>query len=310
MSVADDDVVARRAIAGTARPRRLRTALVLAVLAGLVALGLASTDRIQLALGIGYPQRTAPPMLVIAHRGDVDRFPEDTLEAIRAAAEGSADGIEFDVHRSADGIWYVIHDTTLDRTTDLEGPVSSLTSSEIDGAKVDGGLGFRADEHLGIGVPRLAAVLDVLGDYTGLVIVDMQHAATGDAGDVAQLLRGRPATVLVRSRDDIRAIRALDPQLMVVARAWIAPDQVDGLLMDATTEATIGRVRGADLPVFTYVDDGGFSNDESGLIRRAWAANVFAFLSKHPEPGAATVTELSGAGRQWHMPADLHLRAH
>ena len=145
-------------------------------------------------------------------------------------------------------------------------------------------------------MPRLAAVLDILGDYTGSVIVDMQHAASGDAREVALLLRGQHATVLVRSRDDIRAIRAVDPRLEVVARAWIAPDQVDGLLMDATTEATIGRVRGADLPVFTYVDDGSFSNDESGLIRRAWAADVFAFLSKHPEPGCG---DGHGAEREW-----------
>ena len=234
-------------------------------------------------------------MLVIAHRGDVDRFPEDTLEAIEAAADGSADGIEFDVHRSADGVWYVIHDSTLDRTTDLSGPVSSRMSAEIDEARIDGGLGFRP-EHGGLRVPRLAKVLDALRDYEGSLVIDLQHAQAGGASEVALLVAGRPATMLVRTPEDIEAIRAVDARLAVVARAWVAPDMVDGLLMDATTEATIGRVRGASLPVWTYVDEGSFADDEAALIRRAWAADVFAFLSKHPERAAATVGRLSEGG--------------
>ena len=284
------------AVRQPSRPNLLRGVLIIAVLGALVLLAVASRDRVQLALGIGYPERSAEPMLVIAHRGDLDRYPEDTFEAIEAAADGSADGIEFDVQRSADGIWYVLHDDTMDRTTDLSGPVHELTSTEIDTATIDGGLGYDTS-HVGLGVPRLSDVLDMLRDYAGSLIVDLQHAAAGDAGEVAGLLDGRPATMLVRDVEDIEAIRAADPGITVVARQWVAPDLVDGFLMDATTEATIGRVRGSDLPVWTYVGESNFSDDETGLIRRAWAADVYAFLSKHPEDAVETVEGLRDAAR-------------
>ena len=52
-------------------------------------------------------------MLIVAHRGDLDHFPEDSAEGIVAAAALGVDGIEFDVHQTADGVWYVIHDSTL-----------------------------------------------------------------------------------------------------------------------------------------------------------------------------------------------------
>ena len=52
-----------------------------------------------------------------AHRGASDRFPENTLEAIEAAIP-YVDGIEFDVHFSRDGVGVIIHDETVNRTTD------------------------------------------------------------------------------------------------------------------------------------------------------------------------------------------------
>ncbi len=56
-------------------------------------------------------------MFVFAHRGVSDRFPENTLEAIAAAIEDDVDGVEFDVHFSKDGVGVIIHDETVNRTT-------------------------------------------------------------------------------------------------------------------------------------------------------------------------------------------------
>lgn len=73
-----------------------------------------------------------------------------------------ADGLEIDVQLSRDGVPVVIHDRTLDRTTDHQGPVSALTAAEL--ARVDAGYHFTRDgaqpfRGQGIGVPRLDAVL-------------------------------------------------------------------------------------------------------------------------------------------------------
>ena len=64
--------------------------------------------------------------LVIAHRGARDVAPENTLAAFAAAAAAGADGIELDVTRCASGEIVVIHDDTLDRTTDGSGPVADM----------------------------------------------------------------------------------------------------------------------------------------------------------------------------------------
>ena len=68
-----------------------------------------------------------------AHRGFSGKYPENTLLAFRKAIEAGADGIELDVHLSCDGIPVIIHDETLDRTTNGTGPVSSYTAEELKG---------------------------------------------------------------------------------------------------------------------------------------------------------------------------------
>jgi len=60
---------------------------------------------------------------IIAHRGDVSRFPENTLQALRAAAQAGADGVELDIQFSAEGTPVVFHDRDLKRMTDHPGLV-------------------------------------------------------------------------------------------------------------------------------------------------------------------------------------------
>ncbi|HEY7614826.1 MAG TPA: glycerophosphodiester phosphodiesterase family protein, partial [Gemmatimonadales bacterium] len=81
---------------------------------------------------------TAHP--VIAHRGASAEAPENTLPAFEAATKGGADAFELDVRLTADGAPVVIHDATLDRTTDRMGPVRGLTLAEL--RSVDAGSRF------------------------------------------------------------------------------------------------------------------------------------------------------------------------
>ncbi len=68
---------------------------------------------------------------VIAHRGGGARAPENTLEAMRLGIAEGAEAIEFDVHLCADGEVVVIHDDTVDRTTDGTGAVAGLTLADL-----------------------------------------------------------------------------------------------------------------------------------------------------------------------------------
>jgi len=82
--------------------------------------------------------------LVIGHRGNRAHAPENTLESLREAAALGVDAVEFDLRVSLDGILVVMHDPTLDRTTDGSGPVALRTAAEL--GRLDAGARFTPDE--------------------------------------------------------------------------------------------------------------------------------------------------------------------
>ena len=80
-------------------------------------------------------------MKVFAHRGFSGKYPENTMLAFEKAVEAGADGIELDVHLSADGELVIIHDELVDRTTDGTGLVGSKTLAEL--KALDASAGFK-----------------------------------------------------------------------------------------------------------------------------------------------------------------------
>ncbi len=98
---------------------------------------------------------------IFAHRGAKRIAPENTLPAFAAALEMGVDGIELDVHLSRDGRLVVIHDETLDATTNGHGPVSALTAAEL--AALDAGSHFDP-AFAPVGVPTLDEVMDLVDD--------------------------------------------------------------------------------------------------------------------------------------------------
>ncbi|RXM47753.1 glycerophosphodiester phosphodiesterase family protein [Flavobacterium sp. YO12] len=77
-------------------------------------------------------------MLKIAHRGAKAYEPENTLQAFQKALDLNSDGIELDVHVSADGHIIVIHDETIDRTTNGKGLVNNYSLAELKSFLIDG----------------------------------------------------------------------------------------------------------------------------------------------------------------------------
>ncbi len=114
--------------------------------------------------------------LVFAHRGGARLAPENTMAAFENGMRLGSDGLELDVHLARDGVPVVIHDKTLDRTTNASGPVGARTSGEL--AAVDAGYHFAVDGKFpfrgrGIGVPRLDDVLRAFPDAR--VIIEMKQ---------------------------------------------------------------------------------------------------------------------------------------
>lgn len=103
-----------------------------------------------------------PGPVAIAHRGGSLLRPENTLLAFEHAVTLGVDALECDVHLSRDGDAVVIHDATMDRTTDATGPVSGYSADEL--ARADAAYHFRTNGDCpfrgqGHGVPRLSELL-------------------------------------------------------------------------------------------------------------------------------------------------------
>jgi glycerophosphoryl diester phosphodiesterase len=96
----------------------------------------------------------SPHPIAFAHQGGADEFPENTLAAFRGSVALGYRYIETDVHATSDGVVVVMHDDTLDRTTDQKGTIADLPWSVVSQAKVHG------TEP----VPRLDDVLAALPD--------------------------------------------------------------------------------------------------------------------------------------------------
>src|SRR5687767_9049384 len=132
---------------------------------------------------------------VFAHRGGCALGPENTVAAFDLGVASGADGLELDVHLSADGVVVVCHDETLDRTTNISGPIARLTAAEL--ARVDAGCRFSTANgewpfrDQGVGIPTLA---DVLRRYRDLpIIVEMKVNSEAMGRGVADAIRAAGA---------------------------------------------------------------------------------------------------------------------
>jgi glycerophosphoryl diester phosphodiesterase len=246
-------------------------------------------DEVQLATGWALPHRVGPPLLIVSHHGDLDAYPENTAESIWAAAALQPDGIEMDVQQSASGTWYVIHDATLERTTDGQGSIAALGDEVIDSAVIDAGLGSRPDSGLRLHVPRLEAVLEGLRDFRGTIYLDLQHAESGDAATLLDLTEGMRVAIICRSTADAAAVKSRDPDVeTLLSVSFPASSDVDGLIGDASLHASPRLMAGWTLPLTVYVEESQFDRDEYALLRLAWASGVKAFVTNHLEAALAT----------------------
>lgn len=150
-----------------------------------------------------------PGFAVIAHRGASGDAPENTLAAFHLAVEQGADAIELDAKLCADGEIVVIHDASVDRTTDGHGRVKHLRLQELKG--MDAGVKFDGRFH-GENIPTLADVFAALGEKIRINVELTNYASPWDdlplkAGRLVQKF-GLEERVLFSSFNLIALIKA------------------------------------------------------------------------------------------------------
>jgi glycerophosphoryl diester phosphodiesterase len=174
----------------------------------------------------------------VAHRGYSAVAPENTLPALAAGVLAGATLIEFDVRTTADGVPVVIHDRTVDRTTDGSGHVAELTLDEI--SALDAGSWF-SPAYAGIRIPQLREVVDLLRPHAVLAPAAQEAGVTpAEAPRVELLLEIKPPATLEQVKVimglvaeaallDRTVVQSFDPAIVCLA-GEAAPDVRLGLL--------------------------------------------------------------------------------
>ena len=247
------------------------------------------------------------PPLILGHRGASALAPENTLAAFSLAISDGADGIEFDVRLSRDGVAVVIHDATLKRTGLIDRPVGELTAAEL--REVDVGTWFAErgqnpnKSFRGEKLPTLAQVYELFRANDGLLYVEMKcEPDEGEAlaAEVVRLTRKSEMVdrVVVESFDHsaIAAIKRIDtgirtaalfePKLtrpistirrlkMIDAALAVAADEI-ALHHTLAAEPVVEKARLAGLEVVVW------TVEDASWISRARALGIKALISNDP----------------------------
>ena len=167
-------------------------------------------------------------MILTGHRGAAKLEPENTLLSIQTAIDLGVDQIEIDVHLTRDQHLVVIHDTTVDRTTDGQGAVADFTLAEV--KQLDAGKGER--------IPTLQEVIDLV---CGKVILQIELKGPDTAEPVIQAVEQNSMEneVLLTSfvHDRLRESGQLNPNLRLGALWPNAPDDACEQAIDMGAEA-------------------------------------------------------------------------
>lgn len=158
---------------------------------------------------------------VFAHRGAKAVAPENTLPAFQRALDMGVAGIELDIHCSKDGQLVVIHDESLERTTNASGKVHEYTAAQL--AKIDAGGYFYAD-FAGVGVPTLSEVFDLVENRCR-VNVEVKSGDPHGGDQVEPLI----AMIEARNLYDQVIVSSFNPPSLIKLRA-LAPKVQLGLL--------------------------------------------------------------------------------
>nr|WP_246211658.1 glycerophosphodiester phosphodiesterase family protein [Phytoactinopolyspora alkaliphila] len=166
---------------------------------------------------------------VVAHRGYSGVSPENTLAAIESALRTGAEYVEIDVHSSADGVPLLLHDATLDRTTDGSGVLAEVDSEYVSG--LDAGSWF-SSAFEGQPVPTFADVLDLMRGRAPTLLLEIKGPETYDElVTIIDVIRERDQLdqVILQSFDEqvLRDSRDIEPELrLALLRSTLDADPV------------------------------------------------------------------------------------
>jgi len=150
----------------------------------------------------------------LGHRGYSELYPENTMLAFKEAVEAGACGFELDVVKSADGVLFIMHDDTVDRTTDGTGKCSELTWDYI--KTLDAG-SYKDSAFAGVGVPSLEQVLVYFKRKICWILIEIKDGYNDIATEVAEMITARKMENQVKVQsfnwDYMDTVKSMNPDI-------------------------------------------------------------------------------------------------
>jgi glycerophosphoryl diester phosphodiesterase len=226
---------------------------------------------------------STPAVMVIAHRGASSYAPENTLAAFDLALQMGVRHIELDVDFSSDGHIVVIHDDTVDRTTNGAGPVTRHTLAAL--RELDAGSWFGA-QFAGERIPTFD---EVLARYTGRV-----HLHTEIKGHAPSLAQRTAEVIRTHSMEGQVTITSFQHVRLEEMHAY-APELPTGWLVGEVSEAMIAQARAMGVtqlcPRANTVTPALVRRlHAEGFVARAWGVTTEALMQQVVQAGADGMT--------------------
>jgi len=236
-------------------------------------------------------------MVNVAHRGASGHAPENTMSAFQKGFEMKADYIEIDVQMTKDGELVVIHDTTVNRTTNGTGKVGDLTFEEI--RQLDAGSWF-SEAYAGESIPTFE---EVLGEFRGKVgiLIELKspelypgiEEKIADAVIERNMDKSNSNKIIMQSfnHESVKKSKELLPNLshgVLAGASWanVTKEQLSGFAtyadyfnpnMNIVTDDLVGDVHEAGLEIFPYTS----KSQEQAL--NLFDLNVDGIITDYPE---------------------------
>jgi glycerophosphoryl diester phosphodiesterase len=165
----------------------------------------------------------------LAHRGCLDLWPENTLISLVKSAQRGYFGLETDIHQTSDGVWVIMHDDTVDRTTDGIGAISSLTIEQIKELKIDAGTNIALYPDLR--VPTLEEFLQAVNKFNSFPCIEIKGSGSVDYDSLLGLLEQYAyidrSFILDFSRTNLEEIRSRNKAIAIMLNDNITSESID-----------------------------------------------------------------------------------
>lgn len=204
-----------------------------------------------------------------AHRGLSSVAPENTAPALIEAGKAGYYAAEFDIIPTADGVWVLIHDDTVDRTMNGEGEVEKLTYAQLKGMTIDGGNGI--ENYPDLKISTLEEAIDICVEYSMRPMIEVKGGTPEDMQSVLDIINAKgvkdTALVIDFDKDRLSAMRKLDSGIEL----WHLTNTVDSSTIEFAKENGAGIAFNFGIPQnYFYINDA----KREGITCASWTVDI------------------------------------